>query len=89
MCNGVTDHFYNAMLDPQVWEALHEIGEDSASAVVKDVHGGLKYKELKRFTSLKNLTLTVNTDGVQLFKSSTVSMWPIWILINELPVIMR
>lgn len=56
---------------------------------MNDVYGGEKYQELKEFTAQGNLTLTANTDGVQLFKSSTVSMWPIWILINELPITMR
>ena len=28
-------------------------------------------------------------DGVQLFKSSKVSMWPIWLVINELPPALR
>ena len=26
-----------------------------------------------------------NTDGVAIFKSSKCSLWPIWIVINELP----
>lgn len=56
---------------------------------IRDIHDGRKYRELHEFVSQENLTLTVNTDGVALFKSSSVSMWPIWILINELPVSMR
>lgn len=82
-------------LDPQVWKALqsHFQSLDSSSStsrvITQDIHDGRKYKELKDFTSQGNLTLVVNTDGIQLFKSSTVSMWPIWILINELPVSLR
>lgn len=32
-----------------------------------------------------NLSFAFNTDGVPLFKSSKVSMWPVYILVNELP----
>lgn len=54
-----------------------------------DISGGKKYMEMKDFVSDGNLTLVANTDGVQLFKSSSVSMWPVWIIINELPPGMR
>ena len=27
----------------------------------------------------------MNTDGVAVFKSSKKSLWPIWLVINELP----
>lgn len=73
-------------LDPHVWSAIQH---QQQHEVIKDIHGGKKYKELQEFTSQRNLTLSVNTDGVQLFKSSTVSMWPIWIIINELPISLR
>lgn len=73
-------------VDLQVWEALQQC---ETSSSVRDLHDGRKYRELEAFTSKGNLTLTVNTDGVQLFKSSTVSMWPIWVIINELPVTLR
>ena len=33
-------------------------------------------------TSPTNITLLMNTDGAQVFHSSTVSMWPVF---NELP----
>ena len=31
------------------------------------------------------LSLLMNSDGVELFKSSKVSMWPVLFMINELP----
>lgn len=73
-------------VDPHVWEALQSQRSSAASPGIRDICGG---KELEPFTSQGNLTLVMNTDGVQLFKSSTVSMWPIWIMINELPVTLR
>lgn len=77
--------FYGA--DPKLCKALQS--HQCPSPVIRDITDGRKYKELKEFTSQGNVTLTVNTDGVQLFKSSTVSMWPIWVMINELPLPMR
>ena len=32
-----------------------------------------------------NVSLLLNTDGVSLFHSSTVTLWPIRLAINELP----
>lgn len=34
-------------------------------------------------------TLVFNTDGVPLFESSTYSIWPIYIMLNELPIEVR
>lgn len=32
-----------------------------------------------------NISVTANTDGVALIKSSKISIWPIYMVINELP----
>ncbi|XP_046332208.1 uncharacterized protein LOC124115320 [Haliotis rufescens] len=32
-----------------------------------------------------NISFTFNTDGVPLFKSSQMSMWPVYLMVNELP----
>ena len=100
MCVQIHDHLHSVCtygyvpyyyVDAQVWEALQTRNhQESTVQVIKDVDGGDKYKDLKEFTSKgNNITLTVNTDGIQIFKSSSVSMWPIWIVINELPITMR
>jgi hypothetical protein len=36
-----------------------------------------------------NLSFTFNTDGAPVFKSSNVSVWPIYLIINELPYHLR
>ena len=36
-----------------------------------------------------NITLTWNTDGVPLYKSSKLSIWPFFLVINELPYLQR
>ena len=36
-----------------------------------------------------NLTLTFNTDGVALYKSSRIEIWPIYLAIKEIPALER
>ena len=36
-----------------------------------------------------NVSFCLNTDGIQLFNSSAIHFWPIWLTINELPQVMR
>ena len=39
--------------------------------------------------SIHNLSLAFNTDGVPLYNSSSVSIWPVYLVINELPAATR
>ena len=71
----------------------------SASAVsqnIKDMYDGLEYLQhckpggfLCQQSNPANISFTINTDGVALFKSSTTDVWPVFLLINELPPHMR
>lgn len=36
-----------------------------------------------------NLSFTLNTDGIPIFKSSKYSIWPVYLMVNELPFKMR
>ena len=59
---------------------------------IQDVYDGLLYQELYNKGFLKNpdnLSFAMNTDGVAIFKSSKVSMWPVYLLVNELPLKQR
>lgn len=58
---------------------------------IRDVYDGKVYKELFKKGVLKNpnISFSMNTDGVAIFKSSKVSMWPVYMLINELPILQR
>lgn len=54
-----------------------------------DVYDGSNYKNAfdRGFLSDPNtVSFSINTDGVQIFKSSTVSMWPVFMTMNELPL---
>lgn len=79
--------------DKQIWDALQKQARPSpwSDECIRDIHDGNQYRQHYEFVSQSpgNLTLLANTDGVQLFKSSKVSMWPIWLVINELPPALR
>lgn len=59
-----------------------------------DIYSGKLYQDLVKtgFFSSHNelhLTLTFNTDGVPVFRSSRFSFWPLYLVINELPYKLR
>lgn len=56
-----------------------------------DVINGEVYKTLREreIISTNDISIQFNTDGVSLFKSSGVSIWPIQVMINELPFKIR
>ncbi|XP_063961852.1 uncharacterized protein LOC129268704 isoform X2 [Lytechinus pictus] len=59
---------------------------------ISDITDGTMYQELVREGLLchkDNLSLSWNTDGVPIFRSSKSSMWPVMCTINELPMRMR
>lgn len=56
----------------------------------EDIYDGAVYKELSEddgfLANPNNLSFTWYTDGISIFKSSKFSIWPVYLLINELPV---
>lgn len=57
---------------------------------MEDVYDGQGYKKHAQFLSqLSHVSLHLNTDGVSLYRSSKVSIWPVWAIINELPTSLR
>ena len=57
---------------------------------IEDIYDGSNYQQYMedgKFLSKKeNISLTWNTDGIPVFKSSNYSIWPIYLAINELPL---
>ena len=60
---------------------------------IEDIYDGTLYKKLaapgKVLSVWQNLSLTWNVDGVPIFKSSKFSIWPLYLVINELPYKLR
>jgi hypothetical protein len=53
---------------------------------IKDVWNGKLHQKLLKKYPKGFLSLTLNTDGMQIFKSSHTSLWPIIICFNNLPL---
>ena len=64
-----------------------------ADGCIRDVYDGTAYNQLTSpggFLSVPtNLTLLMNTDGAQVFRSSSHTLWPVFFVINELPSALR
>lgn len=57
---------------------------------IHDIYDGEGYKCFSEFLSNPaHISLLINTDGVSLYRSSSVSIWPVWGVVNELPASMR
>ena len=55
-----------------------------------DIYDGEIYLKLSDFFACPyNISFTFNFDGAPKFKSSTMQIWPIQLIINELPPILR
>lgn len=67
--------------------------ENNKEDKLSDIYDGLLYKRLFQndgiLSSPNNLSFSLNTDGAPLFKSSNISIWPVYMLINELPITQR
>lgn len=62
----------------------------SNSNVMMDIQSGNIYKNIAtKFSNSIILSLVLNTDGANVFKSSTKSLWPIQLYQNYLPASMR
>ncbi len=82
-------HVLNTLLEiPEVAKELFENLSTRAKAqaiptrVYCDIVDGEAYKKLE--LKSHDITLTMNTDGVCVFKLSSYSIWPIFVSINEL-----
>lgn len=75
------------------WERLHQPSSQTNHGLMRDVWDGTVLRRLSapgQFFCLKtNLALSLNTDGVPLYKSSTWSLWPVFLTILNLPASIR
>ncbi|KAK3929414.1 Halomucin [Frankliniella fusca] len=61
---------------------------DREAGHFKDLYDGSVYKKFARDfdkEDVKVISFTICTDGSPIFKSSALSIWPIFVMINELP----
>lgn len=78
----IKSKLYSFIKEPVRTETINDITDGNIYKMLpgkNDPNGKLRHK----------VTLTLNTDGVEVFKSSKKSLWPIQATINELNVIER
>lgn len=75
--------YYNYVVN----ERVHEKGR------IRDIYDGKRYrdfvKKLSEYDRHAYASVTFNTDGAPLFASSSYSIWPIYLMVNELPYNVR
>lgn len=61
--------------------------------LIRDIYDGKMYRDFKKSLNASDkyqyATVSFKTDGVPLFENSTSSIWPIYIMINEIPFNIR
>ena len=76
--------------DPFLWRQLQLRLSRANDGVIHDIYDGQEYRNKVPFIEGKaNITFTINADGVAIYRSSKVDLWPIWLQINELPPTQR
>ena len=57
---------------------------------IEDIYDGHRYREFMKpgnfLATPDNISFTWNTDGIPVLKSSKFSIWPLYFVINELPI---
>ena len=60
---------------------------------IEDVYDGALYRQKFAHGGILaepyNISVKLNTDGVAIFRSSQFGVWPLFLLVNELPPLMR
>ena len=83
-------YVYVYPLDPQTWMALQQRFKRGHVCGINDVYDGEGYQKHALYLSHPaHVSLLLNTDGVALYRSSKVSIWPVWAVVNELPPTLR
>lgn len=74
---------------------FHQICACQEENILYDICDGALYKTLLEsedgdaFKRKEAMTFLLNTDGASLCKSSKLTLWPVYLVINELPINIR
>lgn len=74
------------------YQQLQHRFDRKQDGTLRDIYDGRIYKEqsINGFLGSKDsISFILNTDGAPVFKSSKMSIWPIYLIINELPLSVR
>ena len=89
----ITDQLKTFFCRKGFYQDLQHHFDRKNTNTLRDIYDGSVYKKLicpGKFSSRTvNISLTWNTDGIPVFKSSKYSIWPLYFVINELPISKR
>lgn len=60
--------------------------------ILNGIHDGRLFERISKnnqidgFCDNNTLTFTINTDGISLYNKSNITIWPVYLVLNELPV---
>ena len=76
-----------------MWDSIQSMKEKHRGPSVCDISDGESYQALREECQLlrnkDGISFTMFTDGIPLFSSSNTSLWPVYLLINEIPPAQR
>lgn len=80
---------------PGIWDLLgfriKRIKKDREN--LEDIYDGNQYRKYFQgggiLSDQRNISFTWNTDGIPVFKSSKLAIWPLYCIVNELPYAQR
>lgn len=72
-----------------MWTTIQSRIKNRGKVDITDIIDGKYYAKLceegQFLSNPSNISLIFNTDGAPLYKSSKVSLWPVFLAVNELP----
>lgn len=85
----ISDLFQNHKLGERIRKSAGDNKGVDNSSPIRDVTDGTEYFRVNKNREQYDLTLEINTDGLNLSKSSGIHCWPVFARICELPVCYR
>ncbi|XP_040074074.1 uncharacterized protein LOC115330680 [Ixodes scapularis] len=85
----LADTLRSFLEDDKIYKYFIKPTSSASDKPIEDIVDGAMYQSQPACSSKFNFSLFWNTDGVQVFKSSGKSLWPLHCTIPELPPLMR
>ena len=90
ICMNAFVNLHSPVLGPGFYSSLQwQKNIPKKPGQLADIYGGQLYQGLAcaggYFADERNILVVLNTDGVVVFQSTNLSMWPVLLMINELP----
>jgi hypothetical protein len=88
-------------MSPNYCVVIADHWEDLKYPFTKTLHDGVMHdiwngeilasevKKGKFFSNREHFAFSLSTDGVPIFKSSSMSLWPVYLVVNNLPPAIR